>query len=229
MIIQELSFHVSAKATGDVVFAGTTVFGFFPPDALARQVGISASPEERARIAERCAVVADLRARDARYCSGPLALPAPMLTMIDRVCAYTPRGAPSGLARVRTEKDIDAGEWFFKAHFYQDPVQPGSLGVEAMIQALMWTAIHERRHEGMVRPRFEALAVDAGEGERVVWKYRGQVVPKNRTVTCELDLVSVHDDRTTGSVTLRADATLWVDGTKIYATKGLALRIVDDG
>lgn len=223
MIIQELSFAVTTR-DGAPIFDGTTVFGFFPPEALARQVGISASPEERARIAERTASFVDLRTRPARYCAGPLALPSPMLTMIDRVCSYGPASSPAGLSRTRTEKGIDPAEWFFKAHFFQDPVQPGSLGVEAMVQALMWTAIHEERHRGMVRPRFQSLAT----GEPVVWKYRGQVVPSNLVVTAEVDLVAVEEDRASGAVTLRADGALWVDGTKIYAARGLALRIVDD-
>jgi 3-hydroxymyristoyl/3-hydroxydecanoyl-(acyl carrier protein) dehydratase len=37
-----------------------------------------------------------------------------------------------GLGWLRAEKDVDAGDWYFKAHFFQDPVQPGSLGVQAM-------------------------------------------------------------------------------------------------
>ncbi len=31
---------------------------------------------------------------------------------------------------------IDPAAWFLEAHFYQDPVMPGSLGVEAMHQAM---------------------------------------------------------------------------------------------
>jgi 3-hydroxymyristoyl/3-hydroxydecanoyl-(acyl carrier protein) dehydratase len=36
---------------------------------------------------------------------------------------------------------VDPAEWFFKAHFFQDPVQPGSLGIEALIQLLQWLMI----------------------------------------------------------------------------------------
>jgi 3-hydroxymyristoyl/3-hydroxydecanoyl-(acyl carrier protein) dehydratase len=31
---------------------------------------------------------------------------------------------------------VDARQGFFAAHFFQDPVQPGSLGLEAMLDAL---------------------------------------------------------------------------------------------
>jgi 3-hydroxymyristoyl/3-hydroxydecanoyl-(acyl carrier protein) dehydratase len=226
MIIQELTFDVTLK-DGSPVFDGTTVFGFFPAEALARQVGTGSSPEERARMAERCAGfdVVDLRARPEKYFNNALALPDPMLLMIDRVTGYWPRASKMGLARVRTEKLIDPREWFFQAHFFQDPVQPGSLGVEAMIQALMWLAIEEGRGRGMNRPRFESLATD----EPVVWKYRGQVIPENKLVQVELDLISVDEDRATGAVTLRSNASLWCDGTKIYEATGLALRVVEGG
>ena len=29
---------------------------------------------------------------------------------------------------------VDPSAWFFKAHFYQDPVIPGSLGLESLLQ-----------------------------------------------------------------------------------------------
>ena len=35
------------------------------------------------------------------------------------------------LGRVRAEKTVDPSEWFFKAHFFQDPVQPGTLGLDS--------------------------------------------------------------------------------------------------
>ena len=70
--------------------------------------------------------------------------------------------------------------------------------------------------------RFEPLAL----GEPHSWKYRGQVLPRNRRVTTLLDLVRTgEDDRGPLAV---ADASLWVDGTKIYEARGLAMRIVRD-
>jgi 3-hydroxymyristoyl/3-hydroxydecanoyl-(acyl carrier protein) dehydratase len=45
-----------------------------------------------------------------------------------------------------------------QGHFFQDPVQPGSLGIEAMIQVLQWVAmLHTGLAEGMTNPRFEPL------------------------------------------------------------------------
>ncbi|MCC7071419.1 MAG: beta keto-acyl synthase [Deltaproteobacteria bacterium] len=220
MIIQEFDFAVRTRA-GEPVYEGHTVFGFFPPEALARQVGVSVTEHERARLAERAAGfdVVDLRHRPARYCSSTPALAEPMLLMIDRVTGYWPGGSTTGKARVRTEKDVRLDEWFFRAHFYQDPVQPGSLGLEAMAQAIQWLAIHEELGASLVRPRF---AVDGPS----TWKYRGQVTPKSRLVQVEAALLEVALER--GGVRLVADCTLWVDGLKIYQAPDFVVRLVED-
>jgi len=145
---------------------------------------------------------------------------APTLLMLDRV-----EGAwrnERGSLRVRTAKDVVLHDWFFKAHFFQDPVQPGSLGIEAMIQALQWACVADDlagRH-GLRDARFESLAT----GAPLTWKYRGQVVPKNRLIQVEVDVVGVRrDDR---GVVVTADGALWVDGLRIYLAKGLAVRLV---
>ena len=69
------------------------------------------------------------------------------------------RAARAGLGRLRAEKDVAARQWFFKAHCFQDPVQPGSLGIEAMLQALQALAIDLGLGEGLEAPRFETQAV----------------------------------------------------------------------
>jgi 3-hydroxymyristoyl/3-hydroxydecanoyl-(acyl carrier protein) dehydratase len=61
-----------------------------------------------------------------------------MLRMIDRVDGVWPDA-------IRVRKRVDAGEWFFKAHFFKDPVLPGSLGVQAMLQTSSRPALIARR------------------------------------------------------------------------------------
>ena len=57
--------------------------------------------------------------------------------MIDRVDALRARRRA---ARARASSSgtiaVDPGDWFFQAHFYQDPVWPGSLGLESFLQLL---------------------------------------------------------------------------------------------
>lgn len=223
MIIQEFDFAVTA---GDqMIFEGSTVFGFFPSAALARQVGTGSSDEEKAQLKAPCPALSDgtsfpldLRTRPERYTSGSLRLPEPMLLMIDEITGFWPEGGKAGKGRVRTLKYVDLSEWFFKAHFFQDPVQPGSLGIEAMIQAIQWWMLHHDMGKGFTKPRFEPLATQ----EDLSWKYRGQVIPKNKHIEVEIEILEVNDN------TVVAEGWLWVDGLRIYQAPRLAVRVVEE-
>lgn len=63
-------------------------------------------------------------------------VPARAFRMIDEIDLYLPSGGPHGLGYIRGATRVDPSAWFFKAHFHQDPVWPGSLGLESFIQIL---------------------------------------------------------------------------------------------
>jgi len=217
------SFAVTCSVKERTVYELKTVFGYFPAAALARQVGLPAPAGEREALDTVCAESIDLHTWRGRGTGeGPRMETAPLL-MLDRVTGIWPSGGPAGLGRYRAETDVEPAAWFFKAHFFQDPVQPGSLGLEAMLQLLQFAMMHQGAVERpVVAARFEPLAL----GEPHSWKYRGQVLPRNRRVITLLDLVRTgEDDRGPFAA---ADASLWVDGTKIYEARGLAMRIVRD-
>jgi acyl transferase domain-containing protein/3-hydroxymyristoyl/3-hydroxydecanoyl-(acyl carrier protein) dehydratase len=211
------SFRVECLADGVPVHTLESVFGYFPAETFREQVGLPPSEEERARLAEP-GVEVDL----AGYPAGALRLPGPMLRMIDRITGYWPTAGAAGLGRLRAEKDVDPGEWFFKAHFFQDPVQPGSLGVEAMCQLLQYYLLERGAAAGMRRPRFESPM----PGAQVSWKYRGQVTPANTRVTVEAEILAYGTDER-GRYAL-AEAWLWVDGKRIYHARNLGVRVVDE-
>lgn len=145
-----------------------------------------------------------------------------MLLMLDRVTGYWPDGGSAGLGRLRSEKDVRADDWFFRAHFFQDPVQPGSLGVEAMCQLLQFHLLESGAGAGMPNARFEPVLPD----RETSWTYRGQITPAHRLIRVDLDIVeSGRDARGPYAV---ADATLWGDDTCIYRVRGLGMRVVPD-
>ena len=202
------------------IFAMQTVFGHFPPAAFANQVGLPPTAEERTALAEPSGFLVDLSARPERYCAGALRLPGPRLLMLDRVTGYWPDAGRAALGRLRAEKTVRPEEWFFKCHFFQDPVQPGSLGVEAMVQLLQFYAIERGLGDGIPNPVFESPMAD----RPVTWKYRGQVRPTNGRVQVELEVTEIgKDERGAFAV---ADAWLWVDELRIYQATSLAVRIV---
>lgn len=208
-----------------------TVFGFFPPAAFENQVGVGSTGEEKAWLASPSEFFVDLRGEATKYQTGTLRLPPPMMCMLDRVTGYWPTGGKKGLGKWRAEKSVDPREWMFKAHFYQDPVQPGSLGIEAMIQLLQFHMIHRGygRDFGttLVNPCFEGLgttgrplSADGTKTPPMTWKYRGQVTPKTFLVQTEVEIVEERED------CVLAEAHLWVDGKRIYSAKNLCMRVV---
>jgi len=215
MIIE--SFRIECHADGEPLLAGTAVFGYFLSTAFEQQPGLPPSPAERERLTQPCEQAPALYypdpARRARQAGS-------MLMMLDRITGYWPAGGAAGLGRLRAEKDIDPGAWFFRAHFFQDPVMPGSLGVEAMCQLLQWYLLERGATADSASPRFEPIMT----GHPLTWKYRGQVQPADGRITVELEITAAgQDDR--GRYAL-ADGWLWVDGRRIYHVAGLGMRVV---
>jgi 3-hydroxymyristoyl/3-hydroxydecanoyl-(acyl carrier protein) dehydratase len=221
MIIE--SFSVSCTADGAAAFDLETVFGFFPPSAFAEQPGLPPTAADRARLGRPGDRVVELTGRPDRYDGGSLRLPDPALVMLDRITGYEPDGGAHGLGWVRGEKDVNADDWYFKAHFFQDPVQPGSLGVQALCSLLQWYLIERGAGSGLAGPRFEPVRT----GHPIAWKYRGQVVPTDARVTVELDITGYGTDDRGEFAT--ATGWLWVDGRRIYQVSDLGLRVVAGG
>ena len=219
-----VNYAVECFVGDQLVYDMTTVFGFFPGEALANQVGLPTTPEQRAQLEAPSDFLVDLVARPAGYWeSGRPQLADPMLLMLDRVTAFDSAGGGAGLGFARGEKDVDPGEWFFKAHFFQDPVQPGSLGIEAMIQLLQWFMLETDMDDGVPAARFEAI----GTKQPMTWKYRGQVIPTNGVIGSTLEITDIgRDERGPFAI---ASASLWVDGKRIYEASGLGMRIVSGG
>jgi 3-hydroxymyristoyl/3-hydroxydecanoyl-(acyl carrier protein) dehydratase/1-acyl-sn-glycerol-3-phosphate acyltransferase len=203
MIIE--SFTVQCLFGDEVVYDMTTVFGFFPSAALESQVGIPPTDAELALKNAPTEVVADVSDRWG------------LLRNIDRVMLHDLTGGKAGLGRLLSAKDCSPDEWFFKAHFFQDPVQPGSLGLEALLQLLQY-------HLGETLPpgdwHFEPIAT----GRPLTWKYRGQVIPTDKTVVAELEITEQGEDDK-GHYVL-ADGYLWTDDRRIYSATGMAMRAI---
>jgi PfaB family protein len=221
-----VSFDVECFLEGERgeqrVYVMDTVFGFFPPEALSleNQVGQPTSDEQRELLERPSDFDLDLTHEPERYFGGSLRLACAKLRTLDRVTGYWPQGGADGLGQLRAERSIDASDWYFKAHFFQDPVQPGSLGIEAMIQTLQFFMLESGMGEGIDAPRFEPIAL----GRPMTWKYRGQVVPLNDIVAVTLTVTEIGRDED-GPFAV-ASASLWCDGIRIYSTDGMGMRIV---
>jgi 3-hydroxymyristoyl/3-hydroxydecanoyl-(acyl carrier protein) dehydratase len=135
------------------------------------------------------------------------------MRMVDRIDSLILDGGPKNLGFVTGSIEVDPSMWFFAAHFHQDPVWPGSLGLEAMLQLLKVVAV-SRWDLGP-----DAVFATMPIGHRHRWIYRGQVIPTNTLVEVQATVTSVDDERQT----LIADGFLCVDGLTIYEMRDFAL------
>ena len=94
--------------------------------------------------------------------------------MVDQVDCLALDGGPKGLGFISGSADVDPSSWFFKAHFYQDPVIPGSLGLESFVQLIQLFAL---RCWPDIKPEDCEILSPALDTEHS-WLYRGQVIPK---------------------------------------------------
>lgn len=94
---------------------------------------------------------------------------------------------------IHCRRMLSPDDWYFKAHFFQDPVQPGSLGIQAFYDAIgLWA-------KRSVTPIGTCS-----------WKYRGQTLPSHSSLDVAVMVKEMTEDRITFS------GKLWVDGTCIY-------------
>jgi 3-hydroxymyristoyl/3-hydroxydecanoyl-(acyl carrier protein) dehydratase len=208
MIIQHYEYELTTHS-GDIVYQGTTYFGFFTKQALAHQIGIrdarpyQPTPEEIER-GETFSYP-----KDAPF-------PASQLRMVDSIEVFVADGGPHGLGFIRGTKAVDPKEWFFQAHFYQDPVWPGSLGLESFLQLLKVVAV--KRWGWHPDDQFETMVLNHPHH----WTYRGQVIPSDHQVTIQAVITRVDDSHRF----LEAAGFLLVDGRVIYHMENFMLRII---
>ena len=225
MIIEHFDFEV--RRQDQKLYTGSTYFGFFTQDALAQQEGIRDAVKQ-AYLAESGEILANdkhdfvdhvpLQPQDpASEKASALALPAKAIRMVDCIEIYLPTGGSKGLGFIRGTKTVDPQEWFFKAHFYQDPVCPGSLGIESFIQLLKFAA--RKRWPQLIDSRRFGLLT----GAEHTWIYRGQILPTNRKITVEAEITTILDDP---DPCLLADGFLKVDGLYIYQMKNFGIKLV---
>jgi len=209
MIIQ--NYELEVRCDKGIVYKGDTYFGFFSKQSLADQVGIREStPYEP----DATSVA---RGTSFPY---PNTTPYPddMMRMVNDITLFDPQGGPNGLGFIRGTTKVDPEAWFFKAHFYEDPVWPGSLGLESLIQLLkVVTVEHWETEENLEECEFEVMALN----ETHHWIYRGQIIPKDELVTVQAVITEIDQDRKL----IRANGFLTVDGRIIYQMTNFALRI----
>ena len=190
-----------------------TSFGFFPMQALDRQVGLETNAQQL--------VMRQLPGTQWSVDDAHALLPSGKMLMIDAVDLFEPTGGAAGLGLVRGYQTVDPYAWYFKAHFYQDPVQPGSLGLDALLQLMLRGIILKGLTQNMQNPRVRYIAPE----QSIQWSYRGQVTPSARQVTLVVEIMSIEEHD--GNALVTAAGSLWRDELRIYEANNLSISIYE--
>ncbi len=221
MIIQD--FEIQVKCQGNCVYEGTTNFGFFTRDSLAKQVGIRNSqlnapiPSNPGGSPHLFAEESPLTPLD-QTTSPDIGMPSKALRMIDQIELMDFETGLYGKGVIKGIKKVDPREWFFDAHFYQDPVCPGSLGVESFLQLLRFFLVKK------FDIPLDAYTLQMTPHHAHEWIYRGQIIPTHQTIEVQAHIkdISVSSNR----YTLTADGALSVDNICIYEMKNFSVEFV---
>jgi 3-hydroxymyristoyl/3-hydroxydecanoyl-(acyl carrier protein) dehydratase len=225
MIIQ--NFDIKLLNRGKVAYEGKTNFGFFTKQALSNQIGIRESKFSQYTLSqEHLENSASFYFKDNTPLTpddehfdinsdGNDGMPSKALRMIDNVEVLNFNCGLYNNGYVKAAKTVDPDEWFFNAHFYQDPVCPGSLGVESFLQMIRFFLL---KKFNIAANDYETLISPENTHE---WIYRGQIIQKNKKITLHAhikDCLKVVDD-----YSIMADGALTVDGICIYEMKNFSL------
>ena len=225
-IIQTFKFIM--KVDGEDYYKGTASFGYFVASALTDQVGLDKGVDnhpmtEKLFLHNQEITQIDLKsdyAREKFYETNPLKphyrLTGPQLDFLSKV-QIVKNGGENNLGYLYAERPINRADWFFDCHFYEDPVMPGSLGVESVMQAFQVFALEEDLGAQFKSPRFTQIE------EQIAWKYRGQINPEIDAMAIEVHITDII--KTDDKVMIKGKASLWKDKIRIYEVKKISIVI----
>jgi len=225
-IIQSFTFDLLVE--DEVFYTGKAVFGYFSGESLTNQLGIDNGKLTQAWFKDNNTATADIEVFNLADKNLPFyqtsadkphyRLAGGQMNFVDTV-SIVEKGGDAGIAYIYGERTVDPTDWFFRYHFHQDPVMPGSLGVEAIIELLQTYALKNDLGAGFNSPRFIAPVTE------VIWKYRGQITPVNKQMSLDVHITDII--RSDNEVRLVGDANLSKDGLRIYQVKDIVLSIVE--
>jgi 3-hydroxymyristoyl/3-hydroxydecanoyl-(acyl carrier protein) dehydratase len=227
VILQNYTFELSID--DHVFYKGKSSFGFFPADALASQVGLdkgkeigpwfettALNPQDYMQI-KLDSLYGKMKLYKAPEGKPHYRLAEDQLNLLDNIIIAKNQGE-FGKGYVYATKFVKPYEWFYTCHFYQDPVMPGSLGVEAVMQAMEVFALQQDLGKEFKSPKFVQLP-----NNKTIWKYRGQILTEVEEMHLEVHIKTI--EKRGDQLAIIADAFVWNNKMRIYQITDLALGI----
>ena len=141
-------------------------------------------------------------------------LPLPNMLMFDRITHISEEGGKYGKGEIIAELDVKPDLWFFQCHFKDDPVMPGSLGLDGLLQLGGFFM----NHIGL-RGKGRALGCES-------LKFFGEVLPINKMVSYIIDIKRVIQLKMKMII---ADGILQIDGKTIYTCESMKIGLIVNG
>ena len=210
-IIQHFSFELICEE--QVFFEGNSSFGYFTAESMASQTGLDAGKTilpwlKQAGYGNQFLPIEGTALETV--------LPKGKLRLLDEVVINI-GGGDHQEGYVYANRRNTPHDWFYACHFHEDPVMPGSLGIEAIFQAMK--AFAQLQSKGN-------QTAELVTGQKMNWSYRGQVLQQNQQMQ-----VDVHFNKTQQVGTTRlykGSASLWADNSRIYEVRNLAIAIEEE-
>lgn len=220
-VIQKFSFTVSCEERE--IYQGESTFGYFSDEMMSSQAGLDGGQLSQPWINAHPGTPGELFDLDRwRSPDGQRGarLPAGRLGLLNRAF-ISPQGGQFGKGYVYAQRPVNPQDWFYRYHFFGDPVMPGSLGVEAAHELLKAYSLAQNLFGGS-QPTGFSLPPD---GQPTSWRYRGQITPMNKMMEVEVHIKGIEQHGS--SRHLVGDASIWIDGLRIYEVKNVAIRSND--
>jgi 3-hydroxymyristoyl/3-hydroxydecanoyl-(acyl carrier protein) dehydratase len=210
-IIQHFSFELACDR--EVFFRGKSSFGYFSAEAMAGQAGLDGG---KTVLPWLKGSGQESRLLSIEATSLQAGVPKGKLHLIDRA-VILPGAVNHPGGYVYASRRNLPGDWFYACHFKEDPVMPGSLGIEAILQAMK---VFARQQTNRSAP---AVLLT---GQKMNWRYRGQVLQHHRQMQLE---VHFQKSQSAGKTRLfSGDASLWADDARIYEVRNLAIAVEEE-
>jgi PfaB family protein len=228
-VLQNFRFELTAD--GELIYEGESLFGYFPREALSNQLGLDNGNIKSFWHEQNPSMATGLvhfnlnnDEHSPLFASTPTLpfyrLPNQHLHLLHQA-SLVPDGGKYGKGYVHGYRAIHSSDWYFKFHFYRDPVMPGSLGLEAFVEAIQLFAIHNKLGlERFKSPRF-GVATDVTTS----WKYRGQLLMTDPHMNIEVHIKEIRNEA--NRIVVIADADLFKDHLRIYQTEQMAIAITE--
>ncbi len=210
-IVQTFDF---ALACGGVDFyAGEATFGYFTRKTLADRAGLDGGEAIKPWLQRS----PDLKGRRVELSCDRM--PARLTFLQD--LQVVDGGGDYLLGYAHAVLDVSPDAWFFARHFYEDPVMPGSLGVEAMRAALGGCVYAQLAPLGTSLPVLRTPV-----GARMGWRYRGQILPADLSdgTPLHLEVHVIEQEIDAFRVRTWGEGSLWKGKLRIYEVKDLAVE-----